>query len=100
MCFLAEYSLGYGTMQSTLPKHSENINVYRPHSNQDEGLYKGQISPKDIPPGAYPPNSPLSRYDGWYIYDHETVPPRPPLPSGIDASMYLGFFFLRKPSKT
>ncbi|WAR29516.1 ZO2-like protein, partial [Mya arenaria] len=34
--------------------------------------------------GAYPPNSPHSRYDGRYIYDHEAVPPRPPLPTGLE----------------
>ena len=43
---------------------------------------------QDIPPGAYPPNSPYSKYDGRYIYDHDAVPPRPPLPSSLDNSGY------------
>ncbi|KAL4216328.1 Tight junction protein ZO-2 [Mactra antiquata] len=78
-----EYSLGYGTMQSIPEKHTDNINLYRPHTNPEENHYKAQFSPQDIPPGAYPSNSTHSRYDGRYIYDHEAVPPRPPLPSGI-----------------
>ena len=83
---VTEYSLGYGTMQSTLPKHTDNVNLYHPQGNQspEENHYKSQFSPQDIPAGAYPPNSPHSRYDGRYIYDHEAVPPRPPLPSGLD----------------
>ncbi|XP_052215345.1 tight junction protein ZO-1-like isoform X4 [Dreissena polymorpha] len=79
-----EYSLGYGTMQSTLPKHADK--VYQTKSNIEDSPYKAQFAPQDIPPGAYPANSPHSRYDGRYIYDHEAAPPRPPLPSGIDNS--------------
>ncbi|XP_052785873.1 tight junction protein ZO-1-like isoform X7 [Mya arenaria] len=74
---------GYSTMQSTLPKHSGDVNMYRP-SNPEQDPYKAQFSPQDIPAGAYPPNSPHSRYDGRYIYDHEAVPPRPPLPTGLE----------------
>ena len=81
-------------MQSTLPKHSvsNNVNLYQPHqspgthSAPEEEHFKGQFSPHDIPPGAYPPNSPHSRYDGRYIYDHEAAaPPRPPLPTGMES---------------
>lgn len=75
-------------MQSTLPKHTDNINLYRPHSNPEQDHYRAQFSPQDIPPGAYPANSPHSRYDGRYIYDHEAVPPRPPLPTGMEGSKF------------
>lgn len=86
-------------MQSTLPKHTDNINIYRPHSNSDEDHYKAQFLPQDIPAGAYPPNSPHSRYDGRYIYDHEAVPPRPPLPSGLENSKYFSTIIVNNRKK-
>ncbi|KAK3595448.1 hypothetical protein CHS0354_003441 [Potamilus streckersoni] len=81
-----EYSLGYGTLQSTLPKRTdENINLYRPVGPIDDDLYKGHRSPAEHPPGAYP-NSPHAQYDGRYIYDHE-APPRPPLPTSMESDI-------------
>ncbi|KAL3885385.1 hypothetical protein ACJMK2_025454 [Sinanodonta woodiana] len=81
-----EYSLGYGTLQSTLPKRTdENINLYRPMGPIDDDLYKGHRSPAEHPPGAYP-NSPHAQYDGRYIYDHE-APPRPPLPTSMESDI-------------
>ena len=81
-----EYSLGYGTLQGTLPPASkrsdiDNVNIYRPSLSgpeEEEDLYKGHHNYQEIPQGAYPASE-HARYDGRYIYDHE-APPRPPLP--------------------
>nr|XP_022306894.1 uncharacterized protein LOC111113163 isoform X3 [Crassostrea virginica] len=86
-----EYSLGYGTLQGTLPPASkrsdiDNVNIYRPSLSgpeEEEDLYKGHHNYQEIPQGAYPASE-HARYDGRYIYDHE-APPRPPLPDETDA---------------
>ena len=36
---------GYGTMQSTLPKHADNINLYR-HGDPSQEPYKANFNPQ------------------------------------------------------
>ena len=100
-----EYSLGYGTLQGTLPPASkrsdiDNVNIYRPSLSgpeEEEDLYKGHHNYQEIPQGAYPASE-HARYDGRYIYDHE-APPRPPLPDETGQLLFtyliISFFYLR-----